>query len=43
MAGHLIKAGIFFVIECVYNIAGGLAGWAECIFGEEASFAKKSP
>jgi hypothetical protein len=43
MAGHLVNAGIFFVVECVYNIAGGLAGWAEYIFGEEASFAKIKP
>jgi len=31
------------VVECVYNIAGGLAVWAECTFGEEASFAKIKP
>ena len=36
----MARAGILFVVEYVYNIAGGLAGWAECTFGEEASCAK---
>jgi len=43
IAGQLARAGIFFVVEWAYNVAGFLVGWAEYIFGEEASFAKIKP
>jgi len=43
IAGQLARAGILFVIEWAYNVAGVLTGWAEYIFGEEASFAKIKP
>jgi glutamate dehydrogenase/leucine dehydrogenase len=43
IARHLARAGILFVIEWAYNVAGVLTGWAEYIFGEEASFAKIKP
>ena len=36
-------AGILFAVEWAYNVAGVLVGWAEYIFGEEASFAKIKP
>jgi len=39
----LARAGILFVVEWAYNIAGVLAGWAECTFGEEASCANIKP
>jgi leucine dehydrogenase len=39
----LAEAGIFFIIEWSYNIAGVLAGWAEYILGEEASFERIKP
>ncbi len=43
IARQLAKTGILFVIEWAYNIGGVLAGWAEYIFGEEASFVKIKP
>jgi glutamate dehydrogenase/leucine dehydrogenase len=43
IARQFASAGILFVIEWAYNIGGVLAGWAEYIFGEEASFAKIKP
>jgi len=43
IAKQLARAGILFVVEWAYNIGGVLAGWAEYIFGEEASFAKIKP
>jgi glutamate dehydrogenase/leucine dehydrogenase len=43
IARQLAKAGILFVVEWAYNVAGVLTGWAEYIFGEEASFAKIKP
>jgi glutamate dehydrogenase/leucine dehydrogenase len=43
IAKQLAKAGILFVVEWAYNVAGVLTGWAEYIFGEEASFAKIKP
>ncbi len=43
IARQLAGAGILFVAEWAYNIGGVLAGWAEYIFGEEASFAKIKP
>ena len=43
IARQLARAGILFVVEWAYNVAGVLAGWAEYIFGEEASFAKIKP
>jgi len=43
VARQLARAGILFVVEWTYNIGGVLAGWAEYIFGEEASFAKLKP
>ena len=43
IARQLARAGIFFVVEWAYNVAGVLAGWAEYIFGEGASFAKIKP
>jgi glutamate dehydrogenase/leucine dehydrogenase len=43
IARQLARAGILFVVEWAYNIGGVLAGWAEYIFGEEASFAKIKP
>ena len=39
----MARAGIFFVIEWAYNLAGVLAGWAEYVFGEGASFKKIKP
>jgi len=43
IAKHLARAGILFLIEWAYNIGGVLTGWAEYIFGVEASFAKIKP
>ncbi len=43
IARQLARGGILFVVEWTYNIGGVLAGWAEYIFGEEASFAKIKP
>jgi len=43
IARRLARAGILFVVEWAYNVAGVLVGWAEYIFGEEASFAKIKP
>jgi glutamate dehydrogenase/leucine dehydrogenase len=43
IARQLARAGILFVVEWAYNVAGVLTGWAEYIFGEEASFAKIKP
>jgi len=43
IAKQLARAGILFVVEWAYNVAGVLVGWAEYIFGEEASFAKIKP
>jgi len=43
MTRQLARAGILFVVEWAYNIGGVLAGWAEYIFGEEASLAKIKP
>jgi leucine dehydrogenase len=43
MARQLARAGILFVVEWAYNVAGVLAGWAEYIYGKEASFAKIKP
>jgi leucine dehydrogenase len=43
IARQLARAGILFVIEWAYNIGGVLAGWAEYIFGDEASLAKIKP
>ena len=43
LAQKLANAGILFVVEWAYNIAGVLAGWAEYIFGDEASFEKIKP
>jgi len=43
MARQLARVGILFVVEWAYNVAGVLTGWAEYIFGEEASFAKIKP
>ena len=43
IARQLARAGILFVVEWAYNVAGVLAGWVEYIFGEEASFAKIKP
>lgn len=43
LAKKLARAGILFVVEWAYNIAGVLAGWAEYIFGEEVTFAKIKP
>jgi len=43
IASQLARAGILFVVEWAYNVAGVLVGWAEYIFGEEASFAKIKP
>ena len=42
-ARQLARAGILFVVEWAYNIGGVLAGWAEYIFGEEASFPRIKP
>ena len=42
-ARQLARAGILFVVEWAYNIGGVLAGWAEYVLGEEASFAKIKP
>jgi glutamate dehydrogenase/leucine dehydrogenase len=43
MAQKLANAGILFVVDWAYNVAGVLAGWAEYVFGEEASFEKIKP
>jgi glutamate dehydrogenase/leucine dehydrogenase len=43
IARQLARAGILFVVEWAYNVAGVLTGWAEYIFGEETSFAKIKP
>ncbi|MGD2064947.1 MAG: Glu/Leu/Phe/Val dehydrogenase family protein, partial [Dehalococcoidia bacterium] len=43
IARQLARAGILFVVEWAYNIAGVLAGCAEYIYGTEASFAKIKP
>jgi leucine dehydrogenase len=43
IARQLARAGILFVVEWAYNVAGVLVGWEEYIFGEEASFAKIKP
>jgi len=43
IARQLARGGTLFVVEWAYNIGGVLAGWAEYIFGEEASFAKIKP
>ncbi len=43
LARQLARAGILFVIEWAYNIGGVLTGWAEYIFGEEASLSKIKP
>jgi len=43
IARQLSRAGILFVVEWAYNVAGVIAGWAEYIFGEEASFTKIKP
>jgi glutamate dehydrogenase/leucine dehydrogenase len=43
IARQLTRAGILCVAEWAYNIGGVLAGWAEYIYGEEASFAKIKP
>ena len=43
LAKKLARAGIFFIIEWAYNIAGVLTGWVEYIFGEEASLDKIKP
>lgn len=42
-ARQLARAGILFVVEWAYNIGGVLAGWAEYVLGEQASFAKIKP
>jgi len=43
IAQKLANAGILFVVDWAYNIAGVLAGWAEYVFGEGASFEKIKP
>ena len=43
IARQLAGAGILFVAEWAYNVTWLLAGWAECIFGGKASFAKIKP
>jgi len=43
LAKKLAKAGILFIIEWAYNIAGVLTGWVEYILGKEASLAKIKP
>lgn len=43
LAKKLARAGILYVIEWAYNIAGVLTGWAEYIFGEAASLDKIKP
>lgn len=43
MAQKLANTGILFVVDWAYNAAGVLAGWAEYIFGEKASFEKIKP
>jgi len=43
LARKLNEAGIFFITEWAYNIAGVLTGWAEYILGKEASFARIKP
>jgi len=43
IAQKLANAGILFVVDWAYNAAGVLAGWAEYIFGEEASLATIKP
>jgi len=43
IAQKLANAGILFVVDWAYNIAGVLAGWAEYVFQEEASFEKIKP
>jgi len=43
LAKKLDEAGIFFITEWAYNIAGVLTGWAEYILGKEASFAMIKP
>jgi glutamate dehydrogenase/leucine dehydrogenase len=43
IARQLARLGIVFVVEWAYNVGGVLAGWAEHIFGEEASFVKIKP
>lgn len=43
IAQKLAKAGILFVVDWAYNVAGVLAGWAEYVFQEEASFENIKP
>jgi len=43
MAQKLANAGILFVVDWAYNVAGVLAGWAEYVFQEEASLATIKP
>ena len=43
MAQKLANTGILFVVDWAYNVAGVLAGWAEYVFQEEASFEKIKP
>ena len=43
IARQLAMAGVLFVVEWAYNVAGVLVGWAEYIFEEEVSFAKIKP
>jgi glutamate dehydrogenase/leucine dehydrogenase len=43
MAQKLANAGILFVVDWAYNVAGVLTGWAEYIFQEEASLATIKP
>ena len=40
---QLAKAGILFLVECAYNIAGLLASRAEYILYQEAPFARIKP
>jgi len=40
IARQLARAGILFVVEWAYNVAGVLVGWAGHIFGKEASLTK---
>ena len=42
-ARQLARAGILFVVEWAYNVGGVLAGWAEHVLGEEASFPRIKP
>ena len=43
IAKQLLTVGIFFIVECAYNIAGLLVSRAEYMFREEPSFASMKP